>query len=259
LIPPAQRVLLETTPSEVETLPDGTTRTMWNTLAPDLNGHLGVAAREIQHTTLISPDVKETDTSLLIAGINETLLEVERLQQTEREISADVHRTDGTRLVRDLNGRFQPAEVWSQEVRRTGPSEFVQEDTIHRPDINGKMTVDVRIVTHRVHADGSDQIVMETFSRNPPGLALSDNRLELSQRVRTTTTSAADGGDRTIEDVEERVAGSLGEPIRLVQRTVGTTSRVSAGQWRTERRVYAPDVNGRLALAIEENGEANGR
>ena len=256
---PGRRMLLETTRSEQETLPDGTIRTVQNTLAPDVNGRLGLTSRQLELTQSISFDVKQTDTAVFRPGINEALRESERIRQTERQVTPDLLRSDSTLFVRDANGRFQPTETRSQEVRTTGLSEYVEEETIRRLDVNGKLTLSERNVTRRSEANGQGQTVVETFSRNLSGLVLSDNRLELSQRVRRTTTSAADGGGRTVEEVEARAPGSPSEPLRMVQRTVGTVRRVSPEQWETERRVYVLDVNGQLVLAIEEAGEATGK
>ena len=258
-VTPGQRMLLETTQSQQEVLPDGTTRTIHNTLAPDVNGRLGVTYRQIQHTQSTSPDVKHTDTAVFQPGINEALQENERIQQTDRQVAPDLIRSDSTLSVRDVNGRFQPTETWSQEVRATGPSEYVEEEAIRRLDVNGKLTLSERNVTRRFETNGQGQMVVETFSRNLPGLVLSDNRLELSQRVRRTTTPDADGGGRTVEEVEARVPGSPNEPLRIVQRTVETIRKVNPEHWETERYVYALDINGRLVLAIEESGEATGK
>jgi len=135
----------------------------------------------------------------------------------------------------------------------------VEEEAIRRLDVNGKLILTERNVTRRFEANGRGQMVMETFSRNLSGLVLSDNRLELSQRVRRTTTSDADGGGRTVEEVEARVPGSPNEPLRMVQRTVETIRKVNAEHWETERHVYRLDLNGQLVLAIEESGQATGR
>jgi hypothetical protein len=256
---PGQRMLLETIRSEKESLPDGTTRTVQDTLAPDVNGRLVLTSWQIQETRSISPDVKQTDTAVFRPGINQTLQESERIQQTERQISPDLLRSESTLFVRDVNGRFQPTETRTQEVRTTGPSEYVEEETTERLDLNGKSILMERNLTRRSEANGQRQIVIETFSRNISGLVRSDNRLELGQRVRRETTFAPDGGGQTVEEVEARVPGSPNEPIRVVQRTVATIRQVDAEQWETERHVFVLDENGRLVLTIKETGQATGK
>jgi hypothetical protein len=251
-----QRMLVETTESARETLPDGSVRTVVTTQAPDINGHLGLTVRQIEHTTSIAPDVRQTDIAVFRPGLNGALQESERLQQTERQVTPDVLRKETTWFVRDLNGRFQPTETRIQDVRTTGPSERVEEETAATLDINGKLTVSERSVTHHVEANGQKQTVTETYSRNLPGVAGSDSRLELSHRVRTTTTSAADEGGQTVEEVEQLAPGSPNDPMRLAQRTVATTRKISADQWKTDRQVLVPDANGRLAVASDETGDA---
>ena len=251
---PGQRMLFETTRSKRETLPDGTTRAAVNILAPDVNGRPGLTFEQIQHTKSISPDVKQADTAVFRPGIDGPLRESERLQQTERQVQPDVTRNDRTLSVRDANGRFPTTETSSRVVRTTGPSESVEEETIQRLDVNGRLTVSERNVTRHIQANGQNQVITETFSRNVAGL-VSGNRLELSQRVRRTTTSNADKGGQTVEEVEARVPGFPNEPLRVVRRTVETTRRVNTEQSQTERHVYLLDENGRLALAIDETGE----
>lgn len=251
---PGQRRLLETARSERETLPDGTLETIQESLAPDLNGRLELRSREVQRITSSSNDVKQTDIDVFQPGVNVPLQESERIRQTERQVNPDLRRSDTTRFVRDANGRFQPMEMLSLEVRTTGPSENVAEETIRRLDVNGQLTVSEKLVTRRFEANGQTQTVVETFSTNVSGLVRAD-RLELTQRVRRTTTSTPDGADQIVEEVEARAPGSPSEPIRMVRRTVGTSRKVGPERWVTERNVYVLDVNGRFVLDLKETGE----
>ena len=253
---PGQRVLLETTRSEQETLPNGSTTTVQNTWTSDVDGRLGLTYRQIQQARSISSDVTQSDTAVFRPGIDKGLQESERIQQTEHQLGQDLRRIDSTLFVRDTNGRFQPIETRSREVRTIGPSESLEEESIQRLDVNGKLALSERNVTRRFEVNGEGHMLMETFSSNVLGLVRSENRLEPSQRVRRTTTPDAAGSGQTVEEVESRVAGSPNEPMRMVQRIVGTTRTVNAEQRETERRVYRLDVNGRLVLAIEETEQA---
>ena len=104
-------------------------------------------------------------------------------------------------------------------------------------------------------ANGQDQLVKETFSRSIGPLMRPDNRMELSQRVRRTTTTAADGGGQIIEELEARNPVSPNDPLRTVRRTVETIRKVSDRRWQTERQVFVLDGNGRWALVMTETGE----
>jgi hypothetical protein len=258
-IAPGRRSLLETSESNQETLSDGSTRTVESTWTPDANGRLELTSRQIQHTKSISPDVKQSETVVFRPGVDNALQEGERIQQTERQVGPDVLRTESTRSVRDVNGRFQRTEERSQEVRTTGPSQQLEEETVHRLDADGKISLSERNVIRRSTANGQDQSVKETFSRNVGALMRSDNRMELSQRVRRTATIASDGSGQTIEEVEARNPASPNEPIRMIQRTVEMIRKVDAERWQTERQVFVRDVNGRWLLATAETGQATGR
>ena len=253
--PPVSGTLLETIESEQEILADGSTRTVESTWAPDSSGRPGLTSRQIQHTRSPAPDVKQTDTVVFRPGTDGALQEHERIQQTERQLRPDLLQTSSTRSVRDLNSRFERTEERSHEVRTIGPTEYLEEETIHRLDTDRKLSLSERNVIRRSMANGQDQLVKETFSRSIGPLMRPDNRMELSQRVRRTTTTAADGGGQIIEELEARNPVSPNEPLRTVRRTVETIRKVSDRRWQTERQVFVLDGNGRWALVMAETGE----
>jgi hypothetical protein len=258
-IAPGQRTLLETVESEQEVRPDGSSRTVESTWTPDSGGRLGLTSRQVEETKS-SADTKQTDTAIFQPGVGAALQESERIQKMERQVRPDLLRTSITRSVRDANGRFQRTEETVQEVRTIGPSQYLEEETVQRLDSDGKLTLSERNVIRRSVANGQDQTVKETFSRNLSGaLMRSDNRPELSQRVRTTTTTTADGGGQTVEEVEARNPVSPNEPMKMVRRTVETLRKVTADRWQTERQVFVRDVNGRWVVATSETGQQSGR
>ncbi len=189
-----RRRLLETTESLQETLANGDTSAVHNTWAPDLNGRLGLTSRQIVQTRSPAPDVRRTNTTLLEPSLNETLRETERTEYTERRINPGVVRYDSTRLVRDINGRWQPIETRRGEAREIGASERIEEETIQLLDMNGKLAVYERNVTRRSNANEQDHVVIETYVPYADGSLSSNSRLALSQRVRGTRTATADGG-----------------------------------------------------------------
>src|SRR5262245_20083921 len=80
-------------------------------------------------------------------------------------------------------------------------SEVVQEGTVRSLDANGKLAVGQRTVTRESTANGSNQIVTETYSSFIPGVALEiDAPLQLAQRVQVTTTPMPNGGQQTITE-----------------------------------------------------------
>jgi hypothetical protein len=253
-----RRRLLETTQSLRETQANGDTSAVHNTWTPDLNGRLGLMSRQIEQTRSTAPDVRQTDTTLLVPRFNETLQETERTEYTERRINPGVVQHDSTHLVRDINGRWQPIETRRGEAREIGASERIEEDTIQRRDINGKLAVDEKTVTRRSNANAQDDVVIEIYAPYVDGLPRSDSRLPLSQRVHRTTTATADGGRYTIEEVESRNLVAPNDPLRVIRRTVTTVRQIGTDRWVTERQVFERDVNGRLRLVINETEERAG-
>jgi len=155
-------------------------------------------------------------------------------------------REDSTRLLLDINGRQQPVEIRSSETREIGPSEYSEEATIRRPDLNGTFVVSERNVVHRSEANGSRQEVIETYAYDAEGFARSDGQLALHQRVRTSTSAMPDGGRQTVEEVEGHNLAAYREPMRVVRRVVETVREIAPGRWVTDRQIFELDLNGRL-------------
>ena len=227
-------MLSEPTESRQKTQPRGDT-TVHNTWTSDLNGHLRLTSRVIEETRSSAPDLRHTDTTLLVPSINDTLRESERIESTARRINPAVVRHDSTHLVRDVNGRWRAIEIRRGEVREIGPSERVEEETIQRPDLNGRLAVTETIR----RADANEQnLVIETYAPHTGGSSNATGRPPLSERVHRTTTATADGGSYTVEDIEARSRVAPSEPLRVIRTTVTTVRRIGADQWVTERQVF---------------------
>ena len=246
-----RRALLETTELQQDVQPNGDRSTVRTTWIPDVNGRVGLASQQIERSRSTSSEGRETTTTSLVPHYNDALREIERTEYAERRTSPAVVRYDSTHQLRDINGRWQPTETRAGEVRDINPSERVEEETIQRADLNGKLTVSERIVTRRSVANGREETVIETYAPNGDG-RFRGNDLALSQRVHRTTATASDGGRSVIEEVEGRSLVSPGEPLRVVRRTEATTRPVGTNSLVTDRRVFERDANGRLQLVATE-------
>jgi hypothetical protein len=145
-------------------------------------------------------------------------------------------------------------EARSAEVRTTSASERVDEETVQRPDVNGRLVVGERVVTRRSAVNGQEQVVVETYSPDTEGFAGSEGRLTLSQRVRRSTTATSDGGRSTVEEVEARSRVAAGDPMRVIQRTVVTVRNLGPDRQMTERRSSAMST-ARLTPVLWETEE----
>src|SRR5262249_20362915 len=98
-------------------------------------------------------------------------------------------------------------------------SEIVKEQTVQSLDANGKLAPGQRTVTREPTANGSKQIMTETYSSFVPGVASElDGPLVLTQRVRVTTTPMTNGGSQTITETELRVPAVTDVVMQLVER-----------------------------------------
>lgn len=235
-----RRRLVETVESLREILPEGDTA-VHTTWAPDVNGRHAVLSRQVERTRWSPSGGHQTETMLFVPHLNEALRETERSLYEERRAGAGVVEHESTYSVRDVNGRWQPVETRRGEAREIGGSERIDDETVQRLDVNGKLVDDERTVARSYSANAQDHAVIEIYTR-------SDGRLVLSERVHRTTTATPDGGRYTVEEVEGRNPVASSDPLRVIRRIVTTARRASTGGWVTEQEVFERDVNGRLLL-----------
>ena len=129
--------------------------------------------------------------------------------------------SESTRFLRDANGRWQATETRNQEVRTSG-GEQVAEETVRRLSDNGTLTMSEKKVTRQTKSNGQDETVTESYLQLAPGVVASGDRLQLSERIRLTTTTTADRAQQTVREVEARNPAAPNQPLRVVERTVET-------------------------------------
>src|SRR5688572_4225397 len=74
-----RRRLEEANESRQETRSNGTTSAVHRSWVPDLNGRLRLTSQLLEETRSLAPDVRRTDTTLLLPGLNEPLREIEQI------------------------------------------------------------------------------------------------------------------------------------------------------------------------------------
>jgi hypothetical protein len=253
-----ERRLLERTES-TEVVSGAETTVTRNTWAPDSSGRLALTSRHIETTRTLGADGRDRDATLLFPTINEALRESQRTQYAERQSNPAVIRQESSAQRRDINGRWQPVETRSREVRDVGSSERVEEEMIQRPDARGNLVLSERNITRRTTANGREDMVIETYARNDGGFVRFDSPVRLSQRVRRSSTVTAGGGRSIVEEVEALNRVAPNDPLRVIRRTVATVSAIGPDRWTIERQVFERDPNGRLVPAVAETEETAGK
>jgi len=136
-------------------------------------------------------------------------------------------------------------------------SDVVKEETFRSLDATGKVTPSERTVSRESTANGSTHVVTEIYSSFVPGVALEfGGPLELTRRIRVTTTPTTDGGRLTTTEIEERVPAVTNTVMHVVARRVETVRQIEPGIWETRRQSFALDGNGRFVLVGDEKQTA---
>jgi len=74
----------------------------------------------------------------------------------------------------------------------------------------------------------------------------------LQQRVTSSTTATADGGQSTVEEIEERNPMAPNDPMHVTRRTLVTVRSNGRGGWVSERQMFERDQNGRMFLVAKD-------
>jgi hypothetical protein len=247
-----QRRLVESKQIDTEKLAGGATRSVESTFVPDANGRLSLSSRQVQESRPAGANATQTDTTIFAPDVNSGMRESVRVQGIERKVSSALTQSETTRSVRDGNGRWQTDESRTSEIRTNSPTERIEEESVRRADANGALGLFERRVTRATSTNSQEEQVTETFSQNiAGGMRRTDNRLDLERRERVTTTKGPNGTRETVREIEARSPVAPNDPLRVIERTVETVSRVG-DQWQTQRQTYALDGNGRLALIRTE-------
>ena len=247
-----ERVLLERTESDQARLPGNIVQSTSRTWTADVNDRLSVTSQSIEERASTA-GASETNTRLLMRDVNGTLSETVRTTHAETQIARGMARQDSSVMYRDINGRWQPLETRHADNRDDGSAEHLVEDTVSQPDMNNVVGISERNVTRRSTSNGREDVVTERYvARDPSAVHRSESRMDLSQRTRISTTTAADGTRETVEEVEGRSPVASGDPMRLRRRIVTTVRPLGGDQSVVERQVFDLDANGRLVLTATE-------
>jgi hypothetical protein len=195
---------------------------------------------------------------VLVRDANGRLSEAEQTTVSERQFSSGAVQHDVNVMRRDLNGRWQPIETRQTDVRNPGSAEHFEEETVSQPDLNGVVGISGRTITRRSQANGREDVLIERYTpRDNGAVNRSASRMELSERVRVTTSTATDGTRETIEELEGRSPVAAGDPMRLRRRVVTTVRPLGGDQSLVERQTFDLDANGRLVLTATERREGS--
>jgi hypothetical protein len=247
------KTLFQITEEEKQMLADGA-NVIRTTSTPDPDGgKLHVDQREEQKTRMISPDVEETKTVVLLPSINGGLAPA--VQRAERQTrSGDTVEIQKTTLLPDGGGNWQVGEARQVTIKNEHQNRSTEE-TVSRPDSEGKLSEVSRTLRKESQdASGDRSNSEESYSLDVPGAAR-DNNLHLIQRT-TATQHTDSGGQKTIEVKEQPDFGNFGASPKIITLTTNTVKVEPTGAEAT-RTVQAPDDSGHLSVISIDMTKSN--
>jgi len=251
------RTLLQERQEDKRKLSDDAEKVTRTTSNPDADGKLQVTQRELVDSRQTSPGVRETKSTLFAADPSGTL--APKIQTEERETKRDggtVEFKKSTSLV-DLSGNWALSEVREGTTKQSGNGDAVKEESVLRPDANGRMSIVGRTVTRETDAgSGEKRESMETYSNSAPGQAL-DDHLYLVQRESTVHRSSPTGQQTTTRQVERPNPGDPGAGLRVTQEAIDIVRPGTGGSAQQTRTVLTSDPDGQMKTVWVDIGKTD--
>ena len=104
---------------------------------------------------------------------------------------------------------------------------------------------------------GERRQTVESYSTQVPG-GVGDGSLHLNQRVTTTHQTRPEGGESTVQEVEERNPASPAESPRLTQKTIDIVRPTLSGAQQRTQSVQSLDADGNLGTVWIDTGKISG-
>ncbi len=214
-----QRVLLQMTEEEKQTLPGGGAKLVRSTSNPDANGRVQLIQREVQDTRKTSPTVEETTTTVMMPDANGGLAPAMKIQERQERTGEHTVQVQKSTLLPDGAGHWQAGEVKQSTITEDGKNR-TREEHILRAAPDGRLAEVSRTVGKESQdASGESNRTVETYSTDVPGSS-SDGSLHLVQREATASRNTASGGRTTQQQVEQV---NPGDPSAGLQVTIQST------------------------------------
>jgi hypothetical protein len=119
------KTLVQVTEEERRSLPGGDSNVIRSTSNPDANGNLQLVQREVEATKIISKNIEETKTTVMLPGINGGLSPAMQVQERRERGAKDTVESQKTTLLSDGTGNWQVSEtrhdITRQAARTAAP------------------------------------------------------------------------------------------------------------------------------------------
>ena len=221
--PDGQKVVNSLSVEEKRKLPDGGESVVRTTSSPDANGGLQVTRREIEQTVQNAPDVRTTNTTVLLPGPDGSLAPSTQTHEVQKQLQPGTTEYTKSVSLRDGSGNWQVNEIRQGTIEKTADAETKRE-SVSRLNADGKMAMAERTVSKETTTDGEHSKQVQTFSTSMNGVAAyPDGQMHLDRQVKTVTRTGPGGEQVTIKTVDQRSQAEPDAPLRPTQRVLDIT------------------------------------
>jgi len=241
-----KKALVQVTEEVKHMLPGDDSNMARVTYNPDVNGKLQPVQREIVESKKIGKDSEETKRTVMLTSTNGGLAPAFKTREVRKAGDNNKAETEKTTWLPDVNGKWQVSEI-RQNVATPEANGRRIEETVFRPDAEGKLSQISRVVSHEFESTSGDKrSSVETYSIDVPGTP-QDGRLHLVERKNSLSHSSSAGEEKTEQRVEQINPGDPNRGLRVSVLVDGKTVPGPAGE-QSSVTIRARDSNGNFGI-----------
>ena len=237
-----RKTLVLVTEEEEHSLPGSDSYLMRITSNPYVKGEV----QEIVETKMVSADVEETTTTVMLPSANGGLSPAVKTHELRNRAANNTIETKKTTLLPDGSGNWHLSEV-SQATTRQEGTNHTTEECVSRLDSEGRLSEVSRVVSKESEStSGEKRSVMETYSVDVPGTTR-DGSPHLVDRKTSAESLSSTGELATDQRVEQTNPGDPRSGLRTSVLVDGRMVPDLSG-FQVTKTVRLRDLNGNLGV-----------
>lgn len=242
--PDGQKVVNSLSVEEKRESPDGGENVVRTVSSPDANGGWQVTRREVEQTVKNAPDMRTTNTTVLLPGPDGNLAPSTQMHEVQKQVQPGSTEYTKSVSLRDGSGKWQVNEIRQGTIEKTADTETKRE-SVSRLNADGKMALAERTVSKEATTDGEQRKQVQTFSTSMDGVTTySDGQMHLDRQVTTVTRTGPGGQQVTTKTVDQRSQADPAASLRPSQRVVDLSSSGLEGVKQQTVTIQSTSPNG---------------
>ena len=254
--PDGRSTLTQQVEEESRSLAGGAKKVTRTTSNPDADGALRVVQRAIIDSKAVSPDVRDTKTTLFSANGSGGLGPTVEIEERERKTDAATVQFTKSTSLSDGAGHWTVSELREGTTRQEAGGTS-KEESVLRPDSNGRLALVERTVSKQSRSGvGERNDTTETYSTNVPGQAGFEG-LRLVRRESTVERSGAAGESTTTRQVEQTNPADPAAGVHRTQEAIDIVRPGANGVTQKQSTIVTTDANGQMNTVWVDMGNSD--